>query len=60
MWMAERLVPLPATQVVRVCFLVRDRPMLRVKKVALFCNPVSGNKDYALSKSSANLRLWNR
>jgi hypothetical protein len=36
--MAERLVPLPATQLARVRFLVPARPTFRVEKVALFCN----------------------
>jgi hypothetical protein len=37
--MAERLVPLLATQVAWVRF--PDRPTFRVVKVALFCNPAS-------------------
>jgi hypothetical protein len=42
--MAERLVPLLATQVarIRVRFLVPARDTFRVEKVSLFCNPVSG------------------
>jgi hypothetical protein len=40
--MAERLVPLLATQVARVQFPVLARPTFRVEKVALFCNPASG------------------
>jgi hypothetical protein len=40
--MAERLVPLLATQVGCVRFPVPARPTFRVKKVALFCNPASG------------------
>jgi hypothetical protein len=40
--MAERLVPLLATQVARVWFPVLARPTFRVEKVALFCNPASG------------------
>jgi hypothetical protein len=41
--MAERLVTLPATQVAWVRFLVTARPTFRVEKVALFCNPASGD-----------------
>jgi hypothetical protein len=40
--MAERLVSLLATQVARVRFPVPARPMFRVEKAALFCNPASG------------------
>jgi hypothetical protein len=40
--MAERFVPLLATQVDRVQFPVPARPTFRLLKVALFCNPVSG------------------
>jgi hypothetical protein len=40
--MAERLVPLLATQVARVRFPVPARPTISVEKVALFCNPASG------------------
>ena len=40
--MAERIVPLLATQVARVRFPVLARPTFRVEKVALFCNPASG------------------
>jgi hypothetical protein len=40
--MAERLVPLLATQVAWVQFPVPARPTFRVEKVALFCNPASG------------------
>jgi hypothetical protein len=39
--MAERLVPLLATQVARVRFPVPARPTFTVEKVALFCNPAS-------------------
>jgi hypothetical protein len=39
--MAERIVPLLATQVAQVRFPVWARPTLRVEKVAL-CNPASG------------------
>jgi hypothetical protein len=42
LWMAERLVPLLATQVARVRFPGGDRPTFRVEKVALFSNPASG------------------
>jgi hypothetical protein len=38
--MAERLVPLLATQVAWVPFPVR--PKFKAEKVALFCNPASG------------------
>jgi hypothetical protein len=41
--MAEQLVPLLATQIAWVRFLVPARPTFRVEKVALFCNPASGN-----------------
>jgi hypothetical protein len=37
--MAERLVPLLATQGARVRFPVPPRPRFRVEKVALSCNP---------------------
>jgi hypothetical protein len=40
--MAERIVPLLATQVARARFLVLAIPTFRVEKVALFCNPASG------------------
>jgi hypothetical protein len=40
--MAERLVPLLATQVAPVRFPVPVRPTFSVEKVALFCNPASG------------------
>jgi hypothetical protein len=40
--MAERLVPLLAMRVAQVRFPVPARPMFRVEKVALFCNPASG------------------
>jgi hypothetical protein len=40
--MAERLVPLLATQVARARFLVPARPTISVEKVAIFCNPASG------------------
>jgi hypothetical protein len=40
--MAERLVPLLATQVTRVRFPVPDRPTYRVEKVALFCSRAVG------------------
>jgi hypothetical protein len=39
--MAERLVSLLATQTSRVRFTVPARPMFRVEKVALFCDPAS-------------------
>jgi hypothetical protein len=40
--MAERLVPLPATQVARAQSLVPSRPTISVEKLAIFCNPASG------------------
>jgi hypothetical protein len=40
--MAERLVPLLATQVARFRFPVPARPTFRVEMVSLFCNPASG------------------
>jgi hypothetical protein len=40
--MAERLVPLPATQVAWVRFPVPARPTISVEKLALFCNPAAG------------------
>jgi hypothetical protein len=40
--MAERLVPLLASQVARVRFPVPDRPRFSVEKVTIFCNPASG------------------
>jgi hypothetical protein len=46
--MADRLVPLPATQVARVGFLVPARPMISEEKLALFCNPASGGRLQAL------------
>jgi hypothetical protein len=39
--MAERIVPLLATQVARVRFPVPARPTFRVEKVALFCGTFS-------------------
>jgi hypothetical protein len=41
-WMAERLVPLLATQIYLVWFPVPTRPSLQEEKVSLFCNPSSG------------------
>jgi hypothetical protein len=40
--MTELLMPLLATQVARVRFLVLARLTFRVEKMALFCNPASG------------------
>jgi hypothetical protein len=40
--MVERVVPLLATQVAWVRFPVPARPMFRVEKVYLICNPASG------------------
>jgi hypothetical protein len=42
--MAERVLPLLAMQVTWVPFPVPARPMFRVEKVALFCNPASGGR----------------
>jgi hypothetical protein len=40
--MAERVAPLPATQVARVRSPVQARPLISVEKLALFRNPASG------------------
>jgi hypothetical protein len=53
--MAERLVPLLATQVARVPITVPARPTISVKKVALFCNPASGG-----TFSSTAIEIINR
>jgi hypothetical protein len=52
--MAERLVPLLAT-VTRVRFPVPARPMFRVKKVALSCNPASGG---TFSSTAIEIIKW--
>jgi hypothetical protein len=54
-WMAERIVPLLATQVAVVGFPVPDRPTLRVEKVALFCNPASGG---TFSSTAIEIIKW--
>jgi hypothetical protein len=54
-WMAERLVPLLATQVARVWFPVPDRPTFRVEKVALFYNPASGG---TFSSTAIEIIKW--
>jgi hypothetical protein len=54
-WMAERLVPLLDTQVARVRFPVPARPMVRVEKVALFCNLVSGG---TFSSTAIEIIKW--
>jgi hypothetical protein len=53
--MAEQLVPLLATQVAWVSFPVPARPTLRVEKVALFCNPVSGG---TFSSTAIEIIKW--
>jgi hypothetical protein len=53
--MAERLVPLLAKQVARVRFPVPARPMFRVEKVALFCNPASGG---TFSSAAIEIKEW--
>jgi hypothetical protein len=40
--MAERLLPLPASQVARVKSPDLARPTISVEKLAFFCNPVPG------------------
>jgi hypothetical protein len=68
--MAERLVPLPATQVALVRSPVPARPTISVEKLALFCNPASGGTLQALQlhyivgykncSSQGLWRLWGR
>jgi hypothetical protein len=53
--MAEWIVLLLATQVAQVRFLVPDRPRFRVKKVAPFCNPVSGG---TFSSTAIEIIKW--
>jgi hypothetical protein len=53
--MAERLVPLLATQVARVRFPVPARPTFSVEKVALFCNPASGG---TFSSTAIEIIKW--
>jgi hypothetical protein len=53
--MAERLVPLLATQVARVRFPVQVRPTFRVEKVALFYNPASGG---SFSSTAIEIIKW--
>jgi hypothetical protein len=53
--MAERLVPLLATQVARNRFPVPARPTFRVEKVALFCNPASGG---TFSSTAIEIIKW--
>jgi hypothetical protein len=53
--MAEQLVPLLATQVARVQFPLPARPMFRVVKVSLFCNPTSGG---TLSSTAIEIIKW--
>jgi hypothetical protein len=48
--MAERLVPLLATQVALVQFPVPARPTFRVEKVAIFCKPASGGTEIEILK----------
>jgi hypothetical protein len=53
--MAERLATLLATQVARVGFPVPARPMFRVEKVALFCNPAS---EATFSSTAIEITKW--
>jgi hypothetical protein len=53
--MAEWLVPVLATKAARVQFPVPARPMLRVEKVALFCNPASGG---TFSSTAIEIIKW--
>jgi hypothetical protein len=53
--MAERLVPLLATQVARFQFPVPTRPTISLEKVALFCYPASGG-----TFSSTAIEIKNR
>jgi hypothetical protein len=53
--MAERLVPLPASQVARVRFPVPARPTFRVEKMSLFCNPASGG---TFSSTAIEIIKW--
>jgi hypothetical protein len=53
--MAERLVPMLATQVARVRFPVPARSTFRVEKVAFFCNPASGG---TLSSTAIEIIKW--
>jgi hypothetical protein len=53
--MAERLVPLLATQVAWVRFPVPARPTIRVEKVALFFNPASGG---TFSSTTIEIIKW--
>jgi hypothetical protein len=54
-YMAERIVPLLATQVARVGFPVLAIPTFRVEKVALFCNPASGG---TFSRTATQIIKW--
>jgi hypothetical protein len=60
--MAERLVPLLATQVARVRFPVPARPMFSVEKVALFCDPTPGGTFLKICSSASegvpHLEAW--
>jgi hypothetical protein len=53
--MAERLVPLLATQRAGVRFPVPARPSFSVEKVALFFNPASGS---TLSSTTIEIIKW--
>jgi hypothetical protein len=55
--MAERLVPLLATQVDRVRFPVPARPTFRVEKVALFCNLASRS---TFSSTAIEIIKWDK
>jgi hypothetical protein len=53
--MAERFVPLLATQVAPVQFPVPARPTFRVEKMVLFCNPASGG---TFSSTAVEIIKW--
>jgi hypothetical protein len=53
--MAEHLATLLAMQVARVRFTVPARPMFKVEKVALFCNPASGGTS---SSTAIEILKW--
>jgi hypothetical protein len=53
--MAERLVPLLATQVAWVRYPVPARPTFSVEKVALFCNPALGG---TFSSTATEIIKW--
>jgi hypothetical protein len=53
--MAERLVPLLATQVALVRFLVPTRPTVRSEKLAVLFNPASGG---TVSSTAIEIIKW--